>query len=83
MDENKSAGITLKQVNFIKTLCKRHNEEEPNFDEMSMDDAKAAISRFLDNADKEPAPKDNFKEAEKEYHETNDLLRQILAAVSK
>lgn len=91
MDENKEPGISLAQVKFIKTLCKRENHTEPNYDEMSMSDAKKFISMLLGDTPQrngEGAPKTMgdvaSTETEKLWNiEMVNLLRQILAELKE
>lgn len=86
MTEDKTAGITLKQVNFIKTLCGRNGCNEPNYDAMSMNDAKKMISNFLENAGETPKEEVNpptLQEIEVIKNTTDDLLRQILAELKE
>ena len=76
-NEDKSAGITLKQVNFIKQLVKRkEGRVEPNYDEMSMNEAKKLISDWLEENGQKPKTMGDVQSGDKE---AIDLLRQILA----
>lgn len=82
MTEQQEAGITLKQVNFIKTLVKRKaGREEPNYDEMSMTDAKKLISEWLEGTEQHSNSGAVETEQIRDVQggEILDLLRQILA----
>ena len=77
-EENKVAGITLKQMKFIQTLAKRHNKPEPDYDNMSINDAKAWIEAVLPEQHNNGAPTGSHEPSK--FDDTIlDVLRQILA----